>query len=144
MATSLALDIFDQLHELSHLYRARLRQGLEASHPDLTFNEMRVLMHTGRHPGVTHKDLIERSHTDKAQMTRLITTLEVRGWLTRTPSATDKRVRCLHLSPAGQQLFKQEQKVQQRVAAELLKDWPQALQQELLVWLQHTTSEATQ
>jgi MarR family transcriptional regulator, temperature-dependent positive regulator of motility len=141
MTTPLALEIFDQLHELAHRYRAQLHQRLEALYPDLTFNEMRVLMHTGRRPGVTHKDLIERSHTDKAQMTRTITTLEERGWLTRTPSANDKRVRCLHLSAAGLHLFQQEQQAQQRIAGALLQDWPLALQQELLGWLHKTTQE---
>lgn len=142
MTAAPALEIFERLHQLTHLYRARMHQRLEAHHAELTLNELRVLMHTGRYPGVTHKDLIERSHTDKAQMTRIISSLEARGWLTRIPSDADKRVRCLHLSAAGRQLFQQEQQAQQQIASDLLHDWPAAVQQELLHWLQHSTQRA--
>lgn len=136
MTASHALEIMEHLHELIRLFRARTRSGLEAAHPDLTFNEVRVLIHAGRHPGITHKDLLERSHTDKAQMTRIITSLEARNWLTRTPSEADKRVRCLHLSPQGLQLVQQLQAVQRQAAVELLHSWPPELQQAILQVLQ--------
>lgn len=136
MSPSLELDIFEHLHRLTHQFRAQARSALEAAHPELTFNEMRVLMHTGRHPGLTHKDLIEHSQTDKAQMTRIITRLEDGGWITRTPSDTDKRVRCLHLSLSGMLLFKQQKKVQAKVAEALLQAWPEALKASLLEALQ--------
>ena len=135
MHTSVALDIFEHLHDLSHQFRTRARAALEAAHPDLTFNAMRVLMHTGRHPGVTHTELIARSHTDKAQMTRIITSLEAGGWLTRQPSDADKRVRCLHLSLSGMLLFKQQQRMQREVAHTLLQAWPLELQETLLAAL---------
>ena len=140
MPTSVALEIFDNLHAFMHLCRTRMRSGLEAANPELTFNEARVLMHTGRHPGLSHKDLIERSHTDKAQMTRLLATLEARGWLTRTPSEDDKRVRCLHLSPQGEQLVQQLLTVQRQVMEELLQPLPPALQQALLEGLQRANT----
>ncbi len=136
MTTSPSLQIFESLHELLHMFRARTRSHLEASHPELTLNEARVLLHTSRHPGITQKEMIERSHTDKAQMTRILSSLETQGWLTRTPSTADKRVRHLHLSPAGQQLVTQLQAVQQQVADALLGDWPEALRMQLLHTLQ--------
>lgn len=136
MTTSSSLQIFENLHELLHMFRTRTRSHLEASHPELTLNEARVLLHTARHPGITQKDVIERSHTDKAQMTRILSSLETQGWITRTPSTADKRVRHLHLSPAGKQLVTQLQAVQQQVADELLGDWPEALRMQLLHTLQ--------
>lgn len=139
MTTSSSLQIFENLHELLHMFRTRTRSHLEASHPELTLNEARVLLHTARHPGITQKDVIERNHTDKAQMTRILSSLEMQGWLTRTPSTADKRVRHLHLSPAGQQLVAQLQAVQQQVANELLGDWPEALRMQLLQTLQSAT-----
>ena len=51
MNSSLSADVFDALHELVRLFRARMRKSMEAVHPDLTFNEIRVLVHTGRRPG---------------------------------------------------------------------------------------------
>ncbi|WP_073103075.1 MarR family winged helix-turn-helix transcriptional regulator [Pollutimonas bauzanensis] len=136
MTSSLPVEIFDSLHELSHLFRTRMRNRMEAIHPELTFNGMRILMHTGRNPGITQKDLIDHSHADKAQMARMLAHLEDRGWLERIASESDKRVRCLHLSGQGRQLFAQLRDLQHQVASELLKDCPQAVQKQMLALLQ--------
>lgn len=93
-------------------------------------------MHTGRNPGITQKDLIDHSHADKAQMARMLAHLEDRGWLERIASESDKRVRCLHLSGQGRQLFAQLRDLQHQVASELLKDCPQAVQKQMLALLQ--------
>ena len=131
MSSSLAADVFEVLHDLMHLFRARLLQSLERIQPGLTFNEFRILMHTGRHPGITQKELVEHSHTDKAQMARMLTQLQDKGWLERSASEADKRVRCLQLSAQGQQLFAQLKNQREQIAAELLGDFPANQQKQL-------------
>ena len=131
MSSSLAADVFEVLHDLMHLFRARLLQSLERIQPGLTFNEFRILMHTGRHPGITQKELVEHSHTDKAQMARMLTQLQDKGWLERSASEADKRVRCLQLSAQGQQLFAQLKNQREQIAAELLRDFPVEQQTQL-------------
>lgn len=128
MSSSIAADVFEVLHDLLHLFRARLLQSLEAVQPGLTFNEFRILMHTGRHPGITQKELVEHSHTDKAQMARTLAQLQDQGLLERSASEADKRVRCLQLSAQGQQLFKQLSNQREQIACELLRDFPAAQQ----------------
>lgn len=142
MNSSLAVDVFESMHSLMCVYRERVRKSLEAVHPELTFNEMRVLMRTGRYPGLTQKDLVEHSYIDKAQMARLLATLQEKGWLDRSPSESDKRVRCLHLSLQGQRLFKQIRDLQTRVATELLHECPIPLQTKLLELLQQAENSA--
>ena len=131
MSSSFAADVFEVLHDLMHLFRARLLQSLERIQPGLTFNEFRILMHTGRHPGITQKELVEHSHTDKAQMARMLTQLQDKGWLERSASEADKRVRCLQLSAQGQQLFAQLKNQREQIAAELLRDFPANQQKQL-------------
>ena len=131
MSSSIAADVFEVLHDLLHLFRARLLESLEAVQPGLTFNEFRILMHTGRHPSITQKELVEHSHTDKAQMARTLAQLQDKGWLERSASEADKRVRCLQLSTRGQQLFDQLRSRREQIATELLSDFP-AAQQALL------------
>ena len=131
MSSSLAADVFEVLHDLLHLFRARLLQSLERIQPGLTFNEFRILMHAGRHPGITQKELVEHSHTDKAQMARMLTQLQDKGWLERSASEADKRVRCLQLSAQGQQLFAQLKNQREQIAAELLRDFPVEQQTQL-------------
>ncbi|EFI60251.1 MarR family transcriptional regulator [Comamonas thiooxydans] len=128
MSSSIAADVFEVLHDLLHLFRARLLESLEAVQPGLTFNEFRILMHTGRHPGITQKELVEHSHTDKAQMARTLAQLQDKGWLERSASEADKRVRCLQLSARGQQLFDQLRHRREQIATELLSDFPAAQQ----------------
>ena len=128
MSSSIAADVFEVLHDLLHLFRARLLESLEAVQPGLTFNEFRILMHTGRHPGITQKELVEHSHTDKAQMARTLAQLQDKGWLERSASEADKRVRCLQLSTRGQQLFDQLRHRREQIATELLSDFPEAQQ----------------
>ncbi len=136
MSSSLAADVFEVLHDLMHLFRARLLQSLERIQPGLTFNEFRILMHAGRHPGITQKELVEHSHTDKAQMARMLTQLQDKGWLERSASEADKRVRCLQLSAQGQQLFAQLKNQREQIAAELLRDFPVEQQTQLHALLQ--------
>ena len=131
MSSSLAADVFEVLHDLLHLFRARLLQSLERIQPGLTFNEFRILMHAGRHPGITQKELVEHSHTDKAQMARMLTQLQDKGWLERLASEADKRVRCLQLSAQGLQLFAQLKNQREQIAAELLRDFPVEQQTQL-------------
>ena len=129
-----SLDVFEELHELMHLFRDRMMAASQTV-SDLTFNEMRVLMRTGRHPGLTQKDLVAHSHTDKAQMARTLSQLQDKGWLERTASEQDKRVRCLQLSAKGQALFKALEQQREAVAQALLRDMPPEAQQQLLALL---------
>ena len=142
MSSSLAADVFEVLHDLMHQFRARLLQSLERIQPGLTFNEFRILMHAGRHPGITQKELVEHSHTDKAQMARMLTQLQDKGWLERSASEADKRVRCLQLSAQGLQLFTQLKNQREQIAAELLRDFPVEQQTQLHALLQQALQGA--
>jgi DNA-binding MarR family transcriptional regulator len=119
MTASLPADIFEAMHELLHLFRARMREDLDTLGTELTPNEVRVLMFVGRHPGRTQKDLVDHSHMDKAQL-----------------DARDRRVRCLRLSAQGQALFDRLRQSRQALAARLLKDWEPAAQQQLMQLLE--------
>lgn len=136
MNASLPADIFEAMHELLHLFRARMREDMETLGADLTPNEVRVLMFAGRHPGRTQKELVDHSHMDKAQLARMLAQLQERGWLDRAPGAHDRRVRCLHLSAQGQALFDQLRQSRQALAARMLRDWEPAAQQQLMALLE--------
>ncbi len=132
MSSSLAPEIFDTLHDMLHIFRAHMRQSLESSDSGLTFGELRVLIYVGQHPDCKQKTLVQYSRTDKAQMARTIARLNDRGWLVQTQSAHDRRVRQLHLSAQGQELFKEFSKQRALLATRLLKDCPQPMQSQLL------------
>ena len=131
MTSLSSVELFDCLHDFLHLFRTKVRAQVELSYPDLTLNEMRVLMHTGRSTEITQKQLIERSHTDKAQMARILAGLEDRGWLERTINPSDRRARCLRLTAEGTEIFSRLRGLQLQIADQLLSGFPQALQEQL-------------
>lgn len=135
MPPQTSVEIFDALHELLRSLRTPMRQRLEATCPDLSFGELRVMMHVGKDPGCTQKTLVEHSHTDKAQMARTLAQLEGKGWLLRSESAQDRRMRELRLSPRGQRLFQRLATQRATLAAELLENIPAPLQAQLLALL---------
>lgn len=142
MSSSVTTDVFELLHDLMHLFRARLLQSLQELDAELTFNEFRILMHTGRHPGITQKELVEHSHTDKAQMARTLSQLQDKGLLERSASEADKRVRCLQLSTQGLALFEQLRQQRERIAEDMLSAFPAAEQQQLRALLQYALDSA--
>ncbi len=105
MSTNRPAQIFEAMHDLVHVYRARMMEVVASIHSELTYNEVRALMFVGRHPGATQKELVQHASADKAQIARLVALLLDKGWLQCAPHEHDKRSRCLHLSPQGQALF---------------------------------------
>lgn len=142
MPSQLPVEIFDTLHELLRIFRAGMRQSLESMSPDLTFGELHVLIHVGQHPDCTQKDLVENSRIDKAQMARTLAQLQDKGWLTRSESAEDRRVRQLRLSLQGQRLFRRLRARRAALAAELLKGCPAPMQAKLLELLTQARDSA--
>jgi DNA-binding MarR family transcriptional regulator len=75
-------------------------------------------------------------------MTRTLTHLEERGWIKRSASENDKRVRCLNLNTRGKRIFTQLRSLQEQVAAEMLQGCPPPLQAQLLAMLQQARNSA--
>lgn len=76
-------------------YLRRLRrqymepEGLKGIHA-------RLIMAVCRTPGCSQDRLAKRMWFDKSTIARQLELLEKKGFLTRTPSETDKRVLCVH------------------------------------------------
>lgn len=122
------VDVFESMHTLVHAHRQRMRAALQ---PQLTPNELRALLFVGHHPMRTQKDLGEHSGADKAQITRMLNTLQARGWLERVPHARDARSRCLALSPAGQAVFEHIHARRRDTTAQLLQGFTPGEQAQL-------------
>ena len=133
-------DVFEAMHDLLHAYRAHMVRAMASVHPELTMNEVRALMFIGRHPGATQKELVRHSGHDKAQIARLLSLLEEKGWLQRAPSAEDKRSRCLSLSAEGQALVDALRASRQKLTRELLQGCDAATLEQLMALLARVRS----
>ncbi len=134
-------EIFDTLHDLLQLSRARTLQELSQSQPQLSFGQWRLLQLIGSHT-CTQKELVERSLMDKAQLTRMLADMEDKNWLLRQTSQSDRRVRELRLSDAGLALYQNLRQQRAAQAQALLQDCPPAMQAQLLALLKQAQASA--
>lgn len=69
----------------------------------------------------TATDLIARTHLLKSQMNKVLTTLERKGYLTRTRSQSDRRLFYLRLTPEGETAYRQEHQNIERILSRLIE-----------------------
>jgi DNA-binding MarR family transcriptional regulator len=98
---SSALDVFEALHGLMHLARARQSKGMDGALLGLSPSEGKTLGFFARQPGATQSDLAAHTGRDKGQLARLIGGLKERGLLVAQTDEHDRRVTRLRLTPAA-------------------------------------------
>jgi DNA-binding MarR family transcriptional regulator len=129
-------DVFEALHAIMHLYRARQMRAAAAGEPELTHMEGKVLGFFARHPGATLSDLVAHSGRDKAQLTRLIRALRERGLLDAQADALDRRSTQLRLSASGEAIHAGWHRHGAEAAEEALKGVPETERAALLALLE--------
>jgi DNA-binding MarR family transcriptional regulator len=97
--------VFDAIHSIMHLYRARQLRGLRDNPHELTHMEYKALGFFSRHPGATQGDLVAHSGRDKAQLARLLKGLRDKELLDAVAD-DDRRITRLTLSAAGEKVFR--------------------------------------
>ncbi|MYN39961.1 MarR family transcriptional regulator [Duganella sp. FT109W] len=97
--------VFDAIHSIMHLFRARQLRGLRDNPHELTHMEYKALGFFFRHPGATQGDLVAHSGRDKAQLARLLKGLRDKQLLDATADEADRRITRLTLSAAGHNIF---------------------------------------
>ena len=111
-------------HWVKHAFMA-MRREMEASlrTKGMTVTQWRalgVLLHT---PGATHSDLMQRLEIEAPSVTSLVNGMERKGWVKRTRSTADARVKRLSLTAHGRRLIEVAAEamgpVEQRMAAPL-------------------------
>jgi MarR family transcriptional regulator, transcriptional regulator for hemolysin len=89
----------ESLHVVAHAWRNELDRRLRP----LGFSHSRwlLLLHLSRHDGCTQRELAQHMGIEAATLVRQVDHMEQEGLLKRSGSQTDRRVKHLHLSPAG-------------------------------------------
>ncbi|MDH5922362.1 MarR family transcriptional regulator [Vibrio splendidus] len=78
---------------------------------DLTYLQYIVMMVLWEEKDINVKALGAKTHLDSGTLTPLLKRLETKGYVLRTRSAEDERVRVITLTPAGVELKEQAQTV---------------------------------
>ncbi|WP_235273057.1 MarR family winged helix-turn-helix transcriptional regulator [Methylophilus sp. Q8] len=108
--------VFETIHRLMHIFRARQYRLIQDSGVDLTHMQHKVLGYFARHPDATLSDLVADSGKDKAQIARLITEVRAKGLLDAKPDPSDKRVSRLSLTPSGAEVFESLKKAERQLS----------------------------
>jgi len=93
----------EQFAEALHLAAHGWRTALDRRLRPLGYSRSRwmVLLKISRHDGISHRELAELLGIEAPTLVRLVDRMEAEGLLNRRASETDRRVKHLHLSPAG-------------------------------------------
>lgn len=102
-----------------------MRREMEASlrSSGMTLTQWRALGVLLRTPGATHSDLVQRLEIEAPSVTSLVNGMERKGWVKRTRSTADARVKRLSLTAHGRRLIEQAGEamgpIEQRMSAPL-------------------------
>lgn len=83
----------------THAWRTVLDRRLRPL--GFTLSRWLLLLHLSRNDGCTHRELAQSMGIEAATLVRLVDHMEKDGLLKRCPSETDRRVKHLRLSEAG-------------------------------------------
>lgn len=71
---------------------------------DVQASDVGALFVIGLNPGLSPSQLAPAVSLEAAQVTGMLNTFELKGWIARRVSSADGRARSLHLTPAGKDL----------------------------------------
>ena len=93
----------------------------ECARFDLTPVQYAALFSIGENPQIDATRLSDRTALDRATLGQVLERVEAKGWVSRSPSPTDKRVKLISLSPAGRRLLKRVEPALLRVRERILE-----------------------
>ena len=93
----------------------------ECAEPGMTSVQFAALKAIQENPAVDATRLSSLIAFDRSTLGDVLERLEARGWIARDPSAHDKRVKLLRLSPSGQAALKEVEPKVLRVQRRLLE-----------------------
>jgi len=99
------MDAIEAVRQFSRFYTrwvGVLHEGLLGS--DLSLAEARIIYELAQRPGLTATTLCDDLALDAGYVSRLLKTLEARGWVQRRPSLQDGRQHVIDLTADGQRL----------------------------------------
>lgn len=107
----------DVSRNFSKIYRDRF---------GITRPEWRLLATLGQYGTMTATEVGQHSAMHKTKVSRAVTALQQRHWLTRTPDEADRRIEHLHLTSAGLVACREMVPLAQAFEAKLLAALPAA------------------
>jgi DNA-binding MarR family transcriptional regulator len=90
------------LKDISRRYVHRFEERARALR--LTLPQCRVLVQLSMREGVSQAELAQRADLEPMTLVRVLDRMEADGWVERRSDPSDRRARCLYLTPAARPL----------------------------------------
>lgn len=95
----------DPLFHLVHVFKQKMHENIEQLELDITPMHVRVLKIINKKPFCTAVDIATILNRDKAQVTRLMSSLIDQHYVMKEANPQDKRSQCLRLTESGEQIL---------------------------------------
>ena len=110
-------------HLIRRVHQVSTAYFTEECGADLTAVQYAALVAIGSHPGIDATRLSQVIYFDRSTIGDVLDRMESKGWILRESTTSDRRVKLLQLSPAGQEILLQVEpairRVQERLVAPL-------------------------
>jgi len=110
-------------HLIRRVHQVSTAYFTEECGSDLTAVQYAALVAIGAHPGIDATRLSQVIYFDRSTIGDVLDRMESKGWILRESTTSDRRVKLLQLSPAGQEILLQVEpairRVQERLVAPL-------------------------
>lgn len=91
------------LHRVEQLAADRFAQLVGGDH--VTLRQFTVLVAISQQPGLSQSELVRATGIDRSTLADMMTRMEKKGWVTRTPSTTDARALSIRMAREGSTLL---------------------------------------
>lgn len=108
------------LFQVLHHYKTALQHAFKSQQLPLSILDAKILKLIAYQEINTPQMLAQYSGRDKAQVTRLISDMELRGLIEKVPHPTDKRSVCLVLSEQALTLVEQLRHIDRDISSQML------------------------
>jgi MarR family transcriptional regulator for hemolysin len=122
------------LHDVARLYGKKFDQRVRSL--GVTRAQCRVLGYLLLNQGINQAGLAEMLEIEPISLVRLLDRMEEAGWVERRPDPTDRRARCLYLTPKAEPVFDKVLALADRYEAEMCAELSAAEKQCFLELLQ--------
>lgn len=124
--------------KMSHLFMMRIKEY------DLTPEQWSVLFRISEQDGLIQKDIADRSGKDKPTTTRILDTLESKGYITKRAGLHDRRSFHVFITEQGKQIAKVIEPIEQETIDNIAHDFSDEEYTQLVGMLSRLISRATE
>ncbi|GLR74114.1 MarR family winged helix-turn-helix transcriptional regulator [Aliivibrio sifiae] len=112
----------DSLFTLVHTLKRNLHDRIEELDLGITPMHVRVIKIINHKPHCTAVDIANYLNRDKAQVTRLLSSLLTQKLIIKEPNLKDKRSQCLRITESGKEIMKKISKIDKTMFEKMSTD----------------------